>query len=110
MIGSVQSWDSRGFAVLRPSANDETTLTVHVSAFQGDPPVVGQRASFGVFTGHDGRKSAVNRPRRLRDASADRAPLKSRKPYDATDRSGPFVHTAHAPVQTKFLGGGNSQR
>ena len=59
-IGIVNEWnDERGFGFIRPEAGGQD-IFVHIRSFEGQTarPAVGQRVSFEVETGIDGKKRA----------------------------------------------------
>jgi uncharacterized membrane protein YsdA (DUF1294 family)/cold shock CspA family protein len=60
--GIIKSWnDERGFGFIEP-ANGGQEIFVHVKAFctRGERPTIGQRVSFEIEIGKDGRKRARN--------------------------------------------------
>lgn len=71
-IGEIVSWGDRGFGFLA----DEKTLArvfVHVSAIGGREPEIGDRFSYDLVAGRDGRPIAGNvRPMTAESEEADR--------------------------------------
>lgn len=61
--GVISRWnDDRGFGFIKPYGSDDTEIFVHISEFpkDGQRPTVGERVSFSVITGKNGKKQAKN--------------------------------------------------
>jgi cold shock CspA family protein len=59
-VGSINDWqDGRGFGFIRPESGGQD-IFVHIKAFEGQTfrPVVGQRVTFELEIGKDGKKRA----------------------------------------------------
>lgn len=61
--GVISRWnDDRGFGFIKPFGSDDAEIFVHISEFpkDGRRPTVGERVSFTVTTGQNGKKQAKN--------------------------------------------------
>lgn len=80
--GTLTKWkDDRGFGFVTPDVGDGE-LFAHISAFpkQGGRPTVGERISFEVTAGADGKKKAISIAYLARSSKRDRPPRGNREP------------------------------
>jgi cold shock CspA family protein len=91
LSGNLRTWnDERGFGFITP-LQGQADIFVHVSAFprDGSRPTVGERLSYELGRGRDGKPQAVNVIRAAIGAAPTRAPARARqaksgKPFSLT--------------------------
>lgn len=82
LTGTLRSWnDERGFGFIAP-AHSDTEVFVHVSAFprDGTRPTIGERLSYELDRGRDGKPQAVR---------VIRSDLRASSPHRKRERSSP---------------------
>ncbi len=100
LTGTLHSWnDERGFGFIAP-AHSDTEVFVHVSAFprDGTRPTIGERLSYELDRGRDGKPQAVRVVRSFVGASSPHSARKRTAPKSKTNWFGLVVVLAFLGV------------